>query len=619
MTKSKFLIFTGVIFVAQTFLHLGCRQEKETLPVYHEILGKEESCVQCHGPVEGLVESHNPQIIGCTPCHLGDPTSELAAEAHKDMIIIPGNLNQVHLTCGAANCHQDMTERVKKSLMNTMAGVVAVDKYVFGETDTLSGLYDIHHLDLKTPADYHLRQLCASCHLGREKLESGPITERSRGGGCLACHLQYQENALVSHHEYKDNPATVLPEFHHPRLSSSVSDENCFGCHSRSARISTSYTGWHETRLDELPENHANFRLLEDGRVFEKIKEDVHYMAGMSCIDCHDASETMGDGQTYFHQEEAVKIQCKDCHMLEEELYTYDELDTESKKLMALRNWEETGKSFKSKNNGNSPLYNVFQEKDIIYVRGKNNDTTYKAPLIDPQCLRGQAHDNVSCQSCHSEWAPQCIGCHNTFESDELVYDWLTRERRKGRWVEHLGSFFADSPTLGIVEKKLNGQEIRQIKTFISGMILSIDKSGFPHSEKESSSFDRLFAPLDPHTTSSTSRTCESCHLDPNALGYGRGKLVLENNVFEFQSDYADSEDGLPQDAWIPFLKPYSGQKSTRPNARPFTIEEQKTLLNPGACLMCHDGSSKVMQSTLFDFDSSVRGMSDECILPYPQ
>ena len=78
--------------------------------------------------------------------------------------------------------------------MTTNSGLVAVDKYIFGETDSPD--YQFHIKNIKnSPSDKHLRDLCANCHLGAEKKEFGEITIMSRGGGCNACHLNYSENS----------------------------------------------------------------------------------------------------------------------------------------------------------------------------------------------------------------------------------------------------------------------------------------------------------------------------------------------------------------------------------------------------------------------------------------
>ncbi|NIW47413.1 MAG: hypothetical protein GWN30_22530 [Gammaproteobacteria bacterium] len=65
-------------------------------------------------------------------------------------------------------------------------------------------------------------------------------------------------------------------------LTVQVTDQHCFGCHSRSARISTNYEGWHETLLDteEMPDEERH-RLLNDGRVFIRQTADVHQQKGV--------------------------------------------------------------------------------------------------------------------------------------------------------------------------------------------------------------------------------------------------------------------------------------------------------------------------------------------------
>ena len=74
--------------------------------------------------------------------------------------------------------------------------------------------------------------------------------------------------------------------------------------------------------------------------------------------------------------------------------------------------------------------------------------------------------------------------------------------------------------------------------------------------------------------------------------------------------------DGLPGDAWIPFLGGRSGPVSTRADVRPFSVEEQRRILAAGACLTCHEGDSRVMQDAIDDWDGTLRRVSARCILP---
>ena len=215
---------------------------------YYELNFEEsESCLVCHKNTKGYSEYHNPELIGCASCHLGNTSSANKEIAHEGMVLIPGNLSDAERTCG--KCHPNELRKIENSLMTTNSGLVAVDKYVFGEADTPNGQYHIKLIE-NSAADKHIRDLCANCHLGMEKEEYGPITELSRGGGCNACHLNYSEKAKDDLTAYINSENVKLP-ITHPSTDIFVKDEHCFGCHSRSARISTNYMGYMETLLEE--------------------------------------------------------------------------------------------------------------------------------------------------------------------------------------------------------------------------------------------------------------------------------------------------------------------------------------------------------------------------------
>ncbi len=602
------LLCSCIGFLAIWALPSSCSQEKppaEEPPIVHEILGQSETCLNCHADYAGFAPAHDPKNIGCTPCHLGDPYAVEEKASHEGMVLVPGNLSDVRRTCGTANCHGDIAHRVENSLMASMAGIITVNRFAFGESDTLSAWAHVKDLRKDRAGDTHLRNLCASCHLGNEKTKPGPVTESSRGGGCIACHLDYSRPA-----DFASNKKF------HPAINLNVGNEHCFGCHSRSGRISTNYEGWHETKLDaETYARQPGYRLLEDGRIFKKMPADVHHVAGLDCIDCHSAKELMGDGQRHLHEEEAVKIQCQDCHFTQTPATVkYDSLDVEAKKILQLRGADYLDARFVvGKASGDALLNVIFDHENKPVLVGKNSKQRH--PLRPPAsiCTRGTAHDDLSCSACHTEWAPQCVGCHTTFDKNEMAYDLLDKQPVQGKWVEHLGEFFAERPTLGVVE----GGRSRQIKPFLSGMIMTVDKSDYPGEEQSKELFHRLFAPAAPHTTNRGGRTCVSCHNGPLALGYGRGHLSYEKGRWDFEADYAASpQDGLPQDAWIGFLGTPKSTPSTRPNARPFTVLEQQKILRVGACLTCHKENSEVMMRCLDDFEKTLKQVSGKCRLP---
>ena len=111
-----------------------------------------ETCLQCHQNTKGYSAYHNPELIGCASCHLGNTTSMDKEESHKGMVLIPGNLSDASKTCG--KCHPNELNKIENSLMTTNSGIVAIDKYIFGEADSPNYQYHIQQIqNLETPLD----------------------------------------------------------------------------------------------------------------------------------------------------------------------------------------------------------------------------------------------------------------------------------------------------------------------------------------------------------------------------------------------------------------------------------------------------------------------------------
>jgi len=578
-----------------------------------------ESCMLCHDGMKGFSDAHSPESVGCVSCHLGNPFVSDKDQAHSGMLRVPGNLENVSHTCGTSDCHPEIADRIHTSLMSTMSGIIAVDRFVFNEIQSPDGLFNLGDIG-HSPADQHLRNMCTRCHLGNAKDIPAPVSEGSRGGGCNACHLNYSAEAK---HELENYFGKVMSDSSrwraHPSLDLNIGNEHCFGCHSRSGRISTSYEGWHETLLKKeeiiLPDT---LRVLEDGRVFRYISEDVHHKAGMACIDCHDSYELMGDGNLYMHEEDQVMINCEDCHFSEMPGLLYSEkLDPETEKILKLKNLDTYEGGFLPLGSSGRSIWNAqIDSSGNPVLIGKISGRQH--PLNPPKdiCRRGTAHDELSCQSCHTSWMPQCVGCHNEYDPRVAGYDMIKQAEEDGSWVEFVGLYLAGRPALGVVE----GDE-RKVHTFTPGMILSIDKSGYDPDIEDPEIFHRLYAPLSAHTTSAEGRSCRSCHNEPLAMGYGYGKLTYEirgsQGTWVFTARFAaNKNDGLPEDAWIPFLSEPDGRHSTRSNTRPFTLQEQQQILLVGACLHCHEDDSNVMISSLENFDEVMKRRSGKCVLP---
>ncbi|SOC79297.1 hypothetical protein SAMN06296241_0818 [Salinimicrobium sediminis] len=617
------VLSTGLLLIVILFFIRNYDFSNTSTPTeiqYSKIeVGNTESCLQCHQNTTGYSSYHNPQLIGCSSCHLGDISSLDKTKAHKGMILIPGNLADAEMTCG--KCHSEELKKINNSLMTTNSGLVAVDKFVFGEADSPN--YHYHIKDIQySAADKHIRDLCANCHLGAEKAEYGEINQLSRGGGCIACHLNYSDEAKSDLEKYLASGKKELPGFH-PSTDIFVNDTHCFGCHSRSSRISTNYIGLQETLLDEKEiGNKKEYSVLQDKRVYKHLEEDVHHTKGLLCIDCHSSHEVMGTGVKYLHQEDAVTLNCSDCHFKEKpNTIPYDSLDRESLLVFLHRDYKHSDKKIIAVKEDGHPLVNTYVDSTgNAYLISKNNRKVHPLKPQAAECSR-ESHKNVSCSSCHSSWTSRCIGCHNEFDKDKpKAFDLLDKKYVTGQWEEYVAEFSSSQSALGVREH--GGKNV--IEPAIPGMILTIDKGSYKGRPGEDISFHRLYAPNSPHTTTKEVRDCKSCHSNSATLGYGMGsleyKIKSNKGSWIFIPEYAlNSNDNLPEDAWIPFLKDVEKGvvNSTRTNFRPFNVEEQKRMLFIGACLQCHKDNSKVMKQTLeLGLQPVLKKISDACILP---
>jgi cytochrome c553 len=265
----------------------------------------------------------------------------------------------------------------------------------------------------------------------------------------------------------------------------------------------------------------------------------------------------------------------------------------------------------------NSPVVNSFYEDKKAYIIKKSSGETVEVKPPAPVCTSGSAHKSLSCNSCHSSWTPQCIGCHTEFNKNGTMYDLLANKESKGEWLEYPKDYLVEPAVLGIREIRADGKIKRSVEEFIPGMVLTVT-SGSKHN---GTIFKRLYAPAFSHTIRKQARSCVSCHNNPAALGYGRGKLEYRvtgnSGRWIFTSQYTlVKNDGLPGDAWIGFLKEKGNNSTTRDNTRSFSVEEQKRILTVGACLTCHKQDSGIITKSLIDFNFVFLRRSKNCKIP---
>ena len=69
-------------------------------------------------------------------------------------------------------------------------------------------------------------------------------------------------------------------------------------------------------------------------------------------------------------------------------------------------------------------------------------------------------------------------------------------------------------------------------------------------------------------------------------------------------------------DAWIGFLQEQGANTTTRKNARPFSLKEQRNILLVGACLACHNEKDRRIAAVFADFKNYRAALSQQCRLP---
>lgn len=492
-----------------------------------------ESCLVCHADFQGLGAEHDPTTLGCSTCHLGDPTAVDADGAHRGLEVLAGDLSSVWRTCGQGGCHNQETARVSVGMMAGAPGILAVDRFAFGERSDPTPRPeedDLRRLEpaaaARSLAEDHARKLCGSCHLASRKPARGDLGFASRGGGCAACHLAAPRAG-------SGRPGGRV----HPSLSAEVPDTRCEGCHARSGRIALSYRGIAEVEAID-PRRSGT---LPDGRPTAEAASDVHSRAGMGCVDCHTERDLMGDGQSHSFAAEAVGVSCDDCHAPSART-ALPEAEVVASRMRS--SWRRRGmpelplSARPLVTKARAPLWRTDSDSKSLWLAATGARRAIPPENTAAPYHAMPGHARLSCQSCHSAWAPRCTECHTTYEPGGSDVDHLAGVPRPGHWREVAGGNGFGPPVLALDG---NGR----ISPFIEGMRL--------HVEGVTPVVDRtLWAPLDPHTTG-PSRACADCHPagDLNRVYPPRGEV-------------------------------------TRPHARVLDATERARIGAVGRCVPCH-------------------------------
>ncbi len=547
-----------------------------------------DQCLTCHQDVRDMSSSHPVKELGCAVCHLGNGLAADEQNAHAGMVRNPSDLLWADKTCGQSTCHPTLVKDVRKSIMATNAGLVNATLFQWQERRQLNdSLVHIHdNLPDTSLASDHLRKLCAGCHINKkEKDFAGEIGRR--GGGCNDCHLVAAPDSAA-----------------HPQFTVQMGIEVCEKCHNRSNRTALNYQGKFESERYGTPYEGGNLSsdTLSGGRFFYHIPADVHFKAGMVCIDCHTADEVMGEGRRHAHLEEQVHVRCNDCHRAK--FAAADSANIAWKVISVNSRLAMPADSLLAVSSGGNFFENVRREKGQVVLIGKTDGR--KRPVRqtgDKRDCNLSGHERLSCQACHAAYTPQCYGCHDVYDPTRKQMDKITYRETAGHWQEFRSYLRFERPSLGV-------DQFNRIVPVAPGCqvyLTELDEGG----RVKGSAFWPAMAGFDPHSTRRETPTCIECHSDPKRLGLGEGKLTLRDGKLTFMPTYDAASAGLGMFALeqITDVNGQPFQQMSRKEERPFNQREIKKIYAVSYCLVCHD---KAADAIYDDFSVSLERFKNE-------
>jgi hypothetical protein len=491
---------------------------------------------------------------------------------------------------------------------------------------------------------------CGDCHLG-----SAGANNRAgdfRSSGCTACHMAYslggRSGSLdpnVSKVEPIDPDDIDAPERSHVRehriasrhktlpsglVVKGVDDLTCAGCHQGSNRTVMQYWG---IRLDQnadvqndlqYPANPFSFETTHnDPRLFDPVvgnhtfngrnanqylrfedydgddrddtPADVHYEAGLGCIDCHGSFDLHGGDvndpsglDLVGRMEHGVAASCESCHgtIGAEAPTTAGTAFNGQPANLAMDGEGNPIDHVLKEADGNFYLYSRLdgvkhflpQVIDTVADTGKVNPYTlepvysvkasYAMGRIDADPANGMgpvqtagntanfSHtDDMDCAACHSSWTNTCMGCHLGGEYTTNPNNFSNITGQRSVFAQANADFTYQSPlffTLGVNSRNKIAQVSANTKVFFeyrdrhgddSQVFTFTDRNGGgtnPASAFPSMSHNAMMAHSIRGKVSATNegpRYCVSCHLTDEGLAawsteYDTFRTALDTGTF---------------------------------------------------------------------------------------
>jgi len=422
---------------------------------------------------------------------------------------------------------------------------------------------------------------CASCHIpysndGFYEGKDASI-DKKHPGHLLVHQIQASRNSVV---HVNDINYTGIPT------------KTCSTCHNRGKRIGVSYEGLMETEYNPTYDDTGKTQPKLHTKHYLHLKEDVHRKKGMLCQDCHTSRDLHGDGFISGTTLAPVEIECQDCHGTtkrypwELPLGYSDEFKTTPATGKArgtaktLAQYLKKGTHYTPQDGylvtarGNAYKNVVRKGNDVIVHLASGKDITLhplkelkekkkisKKGLVAMDQIAAH-NDNMECYTCHDTWVPQCYGCHVKidYSKGQKSVDWLasahdhdlhgTTAQMRGTLKSHLidgkvtetRSYlrWEDPPLVqngeGRVSPAMPGCQVvitvigKDGKAVQQNHVNMMPDYKHPGSKKKLPGI--VMAAVHSHTVQKEARSCESCHSNAKAMGYG----VEEGKIFGDQT-----------------------------------------------------------------------------------
>jgi hypothetical protein len=506
--------------------------------------------------------------------------------------INPGDIRVNDDSCG--QCHPDHTEKLRTSIMTTNAGHYMPTLFLAGyqDRDAIFGSHPaideecdpedtggtVCELEtLAPPSDeamqaaiddgdvalieeyayaHYLSKSCNTCHAAGYPPQTSKFQYRS--SGCTACHMIYGEDGVFEGgDEALPRNAFPFPKKH--EITSAIPTEQCATCHFQGGRIGLLFRGIREGGFSEenTPPNAefwnvpayghtSGYYILDEDTTndYDETPPDVHYAAGMHCVDCHVGTDVHGTGELFSTSKQQVDLRCEDCH------------GTVRSPVVA-----DASGLFRTQNGRILPQLSTGSQGEVI-LTGRVDGVEHEIPQPARMLANGTASDRMqeamapngddwthaealTCDTCHTSFNQYCIGCHVNVNMERSAVDAQTGALSHGQ-VSGKRDDYTLSHTLlgqradGRIQRVIPSQQVQlTVEGYDSEKVLGEGQPLGKFRQTENSNANIGFHTFFQHTVTASPPECLTCHRTDDSeaewarvkgvYGYGTGEFMLEN------------------------------------------------------------------------------------------